>query len=87
MSNKVKEELIYEDMRKKHPGVGSARTTKEEWSNTISKDTYASLAIHQNLLEYYTLASGFPSKRDAQLTLLRKLANPPKPSKRDIGND
>ncbi|CDO92024.1 unnamed protein product [Kluyveromyces dobzhanskii CBS 2104] len=86
-SNKVKEEQEYEAMRKKNPGVGNAKTTEEEWSETISKDSYTSMAMHQGLLEYYTVASGLPSKRDAELALLRKVANPPKMKKRENGTD
>lgn len=76
-SNKVREEQVYEAIRKKHAGVGNEKTTKEEWSANISKDTYAGLAMHQNMLEYVTLASNYTSKKDAQLAMLRKVANPP----------
>lgn len=74
-SDKIKEEQLYQVMKRKHLGLGNDETSEEEWSTTIMRDTYASIISHQALLEYVTLSGGSISKRETLVSCLRKMAN------------
>lgn len=56
MADKVKELNQYNLLKSKYIGIGSADTNREEFITTIHRDTYASLAAHDNILTYNSVA-------------------------------
>lgn len=58
MADKVREYKQYVHLKSKYVGIGNADTTREEFLATIHRDTYASMAHHQSMLQYTAVALG-----------------------------
>ncbi|SCU96022.1 LANO_0E12200g1_1 [Lachancea nothofagi CBS 11611] len=75
MSDKNRQQQLFQVMKQKHLGLGTENTTADEWMTNVHKDTYYSMAAHSSMLEYLTLAQHNSSKRVTELRLLEKMCN------------
>ncbi|SCV02891.1 LAME_0H06040g1_1 [Lachancea meyersii CBS 8951] len=84
MSDKHRQQQLFQVMRQKHLGLGTENTTTDEWITQVHKDTYYSMASHSAMLEYLTLSQGDSSKRITELRLLEKMCDKPPANKRKL---
>ncbi|SMN18383.1 similar to Saccharomyces cerevisiae YNL138W-A YSF3 Component of the SF3b subcomplex of the U2 snRNP, essential protein required for for splicing and for assembly of SF3b [Maudiozyma saulgeensis] len=85
MSERQRQQRIYQIQRQKYLGVGNEDTTKEAWADNVRKDTYHSLQGHSSILEYLTLANNsIQSKRDMKVNLIKKMVQTENSKKRPI---
>lgn len=57
MADKVRENQQYLRQKEIYAGIGNPDTTREEFITNIHRDTLASLAMHENLLMYNSVAT------------------------------
>lgn len=77
MSDKVRENIQYNYLKSKYIGLGDPDTTREEFFTNIHRDSYASLAQHEGLLLYNSLALNEPTETLRQ-RMLKKMIKPVK---------
>ncbi|SCU80232.1 LAMI_0B01310g1_1 [Lachancea mirantina] len=75
MSDKHKEQQLFQTMKHKHLGLGNESTTKEEWMIHVKRDTYYSLLAHSMSVEYLTLSRDNTSKRITEMELINKMCD------------
>ncbi|EDO16255.1 hypothetical protein Kpol_505p32 [Vanderwaltozyma polyspora DSM 70294] len=86
MSDKVRQQQLYQVLKQKYVGLGNEKTTKEEWLTNVNRDTYNSLQGHSASLEYITLGKRASSKRDTKVDLINKMCNDEKIRRNDGDN-
>ncbi|SCU85564.1 LADA_0D08284g1_1 [Lachancea dasiensis] len=74
MSDKQRQQQLFQVMKQKHLGLGTEGTTSDEWLTHVHRDTYYSLASHNAMLEYLALAQNDQSKRITELRLLERMS-------------
>ncbi|AMD19372.1 HBR471Cp [Eremothecium sinecaudum] len=74
MSDKIRQEQLFQTMKQKHLGLGTDNTSKAEWFTQINRDTYNTLIGHTSLLEYTALGSS-STKAETRLSLIDKMCN------------
>ncbi|SCU87788.1 LAFA_0E08812g1_1 [Lachancea sp. 'fantastica'] len=84
MSDKHRQQQVFQVMKQKHLGLGNENTTSEEWVSQVHKDTFYSMASHSGMLEYLALAQGDSSKRITELRLLEKMCDKAPTNKRKL---
>ncbi|OBA20330.1 hypothetical protein METBIDRAFT_43009 [Metschnikowia bicuspidata var. bicuspidata NRRL YB-4993] len=57
MADKIRENHQYLRQKEIYAGIGNADTSREEFLTNIHRDTLASLAMHENLLMYNSVAT------------------------------
>ncbi|CAK9436177.1 uncharacterized protein LODBEIA_P07350 [Lodderomyces beijingensis] len=56
MADKIREKNQYALLKSKYQGIGNADTTRLDFQTTVYNDTIASLAHHDHLLLYNSIA-------------------------------
>lgn len=75
MADKVKEVNAFNQQRSKYIGLGHPDISREEFLTNIKRDTYSSLAQHDNLLYYNSVALNEPVQTLRQ-KMIRKMVEP-----------
>lgn len=75
MADKIREINEYHRLKSKYIGLGNPDTDRREFFTNIHRDTYASLAQHDNLLLYNSLALN-ESPEILRQRLLKKMVQP-----------
>lgn len=75
MADKVRENNEYLRNKEKYIGVGNADTTRDEFFTNVHRDTLASIAQHDSLLQYNAVAMNEP-KLFVKQSLIKKMVQP-----------
>ncbi|ODV59833.1 U2 snRNP complex subunit YSF3 [Ascoidea rubescens DSM 1968] len=75
MSDKLRDQQLFDHLKSRYIGVGDADTTQDEWISNIKRDTYSSFASHPNLLYYYSISTNQP-KALTQFHFINKMIDP-----------
>lgn len=75
MSDKVRDTRQFEHLKSKYIGLGGPDTSREEFLTNIHRDTLCSLALHDTLLLYNSLALDEPAET-ARIALIKKMVKP-----------
>lgn len=75
MADKVKEVNAFNQQKSKYIGLGHPDISREEFLTNIKRDTYSSLAQHDNLLYYNSVALNEPVQTLRQ-KMIRKMVEP-----------
>lgn len=75
MADKVKDINQYNQLKSKYIGLGNADITREEFMTNVNRDTYSSLAQHDNILYYNSVIMNEPMELMRQ-RMIKKMANP-----------
>lgn len=70
---------VFDRQQARHLGLGTADTTKEQWTQNIYRDTYASMVGHRGQLTGASMAFEQPPRRIRQL-LLDEMLDPKIPN-------
>lgn len=76
MADKVRDYNQYIQLKAKYGGLGNPETTRHEFITTIRRDTYASLAQHDALLLYNSVAMNEPAEL-MRMDMIKKMALAP----------
>lgn len=75
MADKVRETYQFNHLKAKYIGLGDSETTREEFITNTNRDTYSSLAQHDGLLLYNSLALNEPTEL-IRIKMLKKMIQP-----------
>ncbi|CCC71113.1 hypothetical protein NCAS_0G02260 [Naumovozyma castellii] len=75
MSDKQRQQHVYQTLKQKHLSLGDENTTKEEWLTNVQRDIYNSIQGHSGLLEYTALnQQGLTSSQMLRVSMIKKMA-------------
>ncbi|CAK7892512.1 RDS3 complex subunit 10 [[Candida] anglica] len=75
MADKVRDSHQFNQQKAKYIGLGDPETTRNEFITNIHRDTYASLAQHDDLLLYNSLVTN-ESTETLRLKMIKKMVQP-----------
>lgn len=75
MADKVRESHQFAYQKAKYIGLGNPETTREEFITNIHRDTLATLAMHEGLLAYNSVATNTHRELVRQ-ALIKKMVQP-----------
>lgn len=75
MADKVRENKEYLRNKAKYIGIGNADTTRDEFITNVHRDTLASIAQHDSLLQYNAVATN-EHKHFVRQDLIKKMVQP-----------
>ncbi|KAH7555271.1 hypothetical protein BM1_06894 [Bipolaris maydis] len=83
MADKLRAQQQLEALQARYIGIGSADTTKHEWTSNIARDSLSSYVGHPPLLQYMSIGLGQPREK-TRLQLLERMVRPvgPPPEKK-----
>ncbi|KAL6709391.1 hypothetical protein ACN47E_001798 [Coniothyrium glycines] len=84
MADKLRAQQQLEALQARYIGIGSADTTKHEWTSNIARDSLSSYVGHPPLLQYMSIGLG-QSREKTRLQLLERMVRPvgPPPEQQD----
>jgi|TARA_R110002003_G_scaffold27_9_gene1413 splicing factor 3B subunit 5 len=75
MADKLRAQQQLEALQARYIGIGSADTTKHEWTSNIARDSLASYIGHPPLLQYMSIGLGQPREK-TRVQLLERMVQP-----------
>lgn len=75
MADKLRAQQQLEALQARYIGIGSADTTKHEWTSNIARDSLSSYVGHPPLLQYMSIGLGQPREK-TRLQLLERMVRP-----------
>jgi len=75
MADKLRAQQQLEALQARYIGIGSADTTKHEWTSNIARDSLSSYLGHPPLLQYMSIGLG-QSREKTRLQLLERMVRP-----------
>ncbi|ODV69752.1 hypothetical protein HYPBUDRAFT_102333 [Hyphopichia burtonii NRRL Y-1933] len=75
MADKQRDINLYNLQRSKYLSVGDPNTSRNEFVTSIKRDTYSSLAQHDNLLLYNSVALNRPMEL-TRIEMIKKMVSP-----------
>ncbi|KAJ4361943.1 hypothetical protein N0V83_010884 [Neocucurbitaria cava] len=75
MADKLRAQQQLEALQARYVGIGSADTTKHEWTSNIARDSLSSYIGHPPLLQYMSIGLG-QSREQTRLQLLERMIRP-----------
>jgi splicing factor 3B subunit 5 len=75
MADKLRAQQQLEALQARYIGIGSADTTKHEWSSNIARDSLSSYIGHPPLLQYMSIGLG-QSREKTRVQLLERMVRP-----------
>lgn len=75
MADKLRAQQQLEALQARYIGIGSADTTKHEWTSNIARDSLASYIGHPPLLQYMSIGLGQPREK-TRVQLLERMVRP-----------
>lgn len=75
MADKLRAQQQLDALQARYIGIGSADTTKHEWTSNIARDSLSSYVGHPPLLQYMSIGLGQPREK-TRLQLLERMVRP-----------
>lgn len=75
MADKLRAQQQLEALQARYIGIGSADTTKHEWTSNIARDSLSSYVGHPPLLQYMSIGLG-QSREKTRVQLLERMVRP-----------
>ena len=75
MADKLRAQQQLEALQARYIGIGSADTTKHEWTSNIARDSLSSYVGHPPLLQYMSIGLGQPREK-TRVQLLERMVRP-----------
>jgi splicing factor 3B subunit 5 len=75
MADKLRAQQQLEALQARFIGIGSADTTKHEWTSNIARDSLSSYVGHPPLLQYMSIGMGQPREK-TRVQLLERMVRP-----------
>lgn len=75
MADKLRAQQQLEALQARYIGIGSADTTKHEWTSNIARDSLSSYIGHPPLLQYMSIGLG-QSREKTRVQLLERMVRP-----------
>lgn len=75
MADKLRAQQQLEALQARYIGIGSADTTKHEWTSNIARDSLSSYIGHPPLLQYMSIGLGQPREK-TRVQLLERMVRP-----------
>jgi splicing factor 3B subunit 5 len=75
MADKLRAQQQLEALQARYIGIGSADTTKHEWTSNIARDSLSSFVGHPPLLQYMSIGLGQPREK-TRVQLLERMVRP-----------
>ncbi|KAJ8110206.1 hypothetical protein OPT61_g6894 [Boeremia exigua] len=75
MADKLRAQQQLEALQARYIGIGSADTTKHEWTSNIARDSLSSYVGHPPLLQYMSIGLG-QSREKTRVQLLERMIRP-----------
>lgn len=84
MADKLRAQQQLEALQARYIGIGSADTTKHEWTSNMQRDSLSSFIGHPPILQYMSIGLGQPREK-TRVQLLERMIQPvgPPPKVRD----
>ena len=75
MADKLRAQQQLEALQARYIGIGSADTTKHEWTSNMARDSLSSYVGHPPLLQYMSIGLG-QSREKTRVQLLERMIRP-----------
>ena len=75
MADKLRAQQQLEALQARYIGIGSADTTKHEWTSNMARDSLSSFVGHPPLLQYMSIGLGQPREK-TRVQLLERMVRP-----------
>lgn len=75
MADKLRAQQQLEALQARYIGIGSADTSKHEWTSNMARDSLASYVGHPPLLQYMSIGMGQPREK-TRVQLLERMIQP-----------
>lgn len=88
MADKLRAQQQLEALQTRYIGIGSADTSKHEWTTNMARDSLTSYIGHPPLLQYMSIGLGQPREK-TRVQLLERMIQPvgPPPKVRKVRKD
>ncbi|KAL1600519.1 hypothetical protein SLS60_006905 [Paraconiothyrium brasiliense] len=85
MADKLRAQQQLEALQARYIGIGSADTSRHEWTSNIARDSLASYIGHPPLLQYMSIGLGQPREK-TRVQLLERMIQPVGPPPKSMND-